>query len=189
MTPVDLDLTIQKCIMPAVSPAIMHAIVNTESGYNQYAIGVVKARLVRQPTNLEEAVATAKMLHQQGYNFSVGLGQVNKSNLKAYGLNYQTAFNPCTNLRVASQILLNCHQRALKQFKDNSHALKAAFSCYYSGNFETGFKPDFKGQPAYVNKITSKLIRIKRSSNYSDSINTKSAVNSTTEKNQSNLLF
>ena len=31
--------------------------------------------------------------------------------------------------------------------------LQKAFSCYYSGNFGTGFKADFKGQPPYVVKI------------------------------------
>ena len=30
-------------------------------------------------------------------------------------------------------------------------------SCYYSGNFKTGFRADFKGQPPYVTKVFSKV--------------------------------
>lgn len=189
MTPADLNATIQSCVAQAVSPAVMHAIVSTESGYNQYAIGVVNGRLVRQPVNLAEAVATAKMLHERGYNFSLGLGQVNKFNLKSHGLNFETAFNPCENLRASSKILNNCYERALKQFKDSNTAQKAAFSCYYSGNFKTGFKPDFKGQPSYVNKITSKLTQSKGGIvNYSGNL-TPTNQKMETEHVQSKLLF
>jgi type IV secretion system protein VirB1 len=190
MMPVDLNSIIQQCISPAISPAVIHAIVSIESGYNQYAIGIVKGRLVRQPKNLAEAIATAKMLHEQGYNFSLGLGQVNKFNLKAYGLSYETAFNSCANIRVASQILLDCYQRALKRIKDSNLALKAAFSCYYSGNFQTGFKPDINGQIAYVTKVTSKLFQLKGvNRNYLERHSTGRILNKDTNDSQSKLLF
>ncbi|MCO6521223.1 MULTISPECIES: lytic transglycosylase domain-containing protein [Snodgrassella] len=156
MAVIDLDTTIQQCA-GGLPPAIVRAIVSTESGFNPYAIGVVHGRLVRQPNNLAEAVATAVMLHQRGYNFSLGLGQVNKYNLKAHGLNYQTVFNPCNNIRAASRILMSCYQGALKRFGNKDQALSAAFSCYYSGNFKTGFRPDFKGQLSYVQKVTNNL--------------------------------
>lgn len=158
MTPAQLNTIIEQCVQN-VPPPIVHAIVSTESGYNQYAIGIVKGRLSRQPKNLNEAVATSKMLHQKGFNFSLGLGQINKKNLKHYGLNYENVFDPCKNLKVAASILHKCHLRAKKHFKDSNHAMQAAFSCYYSGNFETGFKQDFKGQPSYVQKINLRLLK------------------------------
>lgn len=131
----------------------MAAVAHVESGFNPLAIGVVGGRLERQPTNKAEAVATAKALAEAGYNFSVGVGQVNRYNLPKYGLDYETAFEPCANLRAGASILVDCFGRARGQFRDEQAALQAAFSCYYSGNFSTGFRPDFKGQPSYVQKV------------------------------------
>lgn len=131
----------------------MAAVAHVESGFNPFAIGVVGGRLERQPANKAEAVATAKALDQAGYNFSVGVGQVNRYNLPKYGLDYESAFDPCANLRAGASILVDCFGRARGQFGDEQAALQAAFSCYYSGNFSTGFKPDFKGQPSYVQKV------------------------------------
>ena len=44
-------------------------------------------------------------LEAQGINFSMGLGQVNRTNLARYGLTYETAFDPCENLRGQVRIL------------------------------------------------------------------------------------
>ena len=74
------------CSDLAVSPNIMQHIVRIESSGNPYAIGVVGGRLQRQPQNMSEAIATAKMLEKKGYNFSLGITQVNRYNLKKYGL-------------------------------------------------------------------------------------------------------
>ncbi len=142
----------QQCA-PAVHPNTMAAVVRVESGYNPYAIGVVGGRLERQPTNKAEAVATAKALESMGYNFSLGIGQVNRYNLPKYGLDYSAAFEPCENLRVGSLILKDCFDRAKARFADDQTALQASFSCYYSGNFSTGFRQDFAGQPSYVQKV------------------------------------
>lgn len=113
-------------------------------------IGVVKGRLRQQPRDLNEAVAAAKMLHAQGRNFSMGLMQINRYNLTKYGLDYETVFHPCKNIQAGAAILADCFKRAggISQ----TH-LQQVFSCYYSGNFRTGFYADFKGQPPYVVKI------------------------------------
>lgn len=141
---------------PDVHPATMAAVAHVESSFNPYAIGVVGGRLVRQPQNKAEAIATAKALEAAGYNFSVGVGQVNRYNLPKYGLDYEKAFDACENLRAGASILKECFDRAKVQFKDEQLALQASFSCYYSGNFSTGFRPDFKGQPSYVQKVLSR---------------------------------
>ena len=64
------------CPNLAVPATVLQHVVRVESGFHPYAIGVVGGRLARQPRNLPEAVATARMLEQQGYNFSLGLAQV-----------------------------------------------------------------------------------------------------------------
>ncbi|MDK4684837.1 lytic transglycosylase domain-containing protein [Kingella negevensis] len=139
----------QQC-SKGVHPNTLQAVARVESKFNPYAIGVVKGSLKRQPTNLAEAIATAKSLHAQGKNFSMGLMQINRYNLASYGLNYETVFEPCKNINAGAQILKSCFDRA---GGNGQTALQKAFSCYYSGNFRFGFKSDFKGQQPYVTKI------------------------------------
>ena len=129
-----------------VPASVMHHVVKVESSYNPYAIGVVGGHLVRQPKSLAEAVATAEMLESRGFNFSLGLAQVNRYNLKKYGLsNYSAAFKPCGNLLAGSQILRECHSRSGGNWGK-------AFSCYYSGNFTTGFRH------GYVQKVQRSML-------------------------------
>ncbi|WP_386266134.1 lytic transglycosylase domain-containing protein (plasmid) [Xanthomonas citri pv. mangiferaeindicae] len=141
---------------PDVHPTTLKGVVSTESSWNPYAIGVVGGHLDRQPRSLAEAVATARELERQGFNFSMGLGQVNRYNLGKYGESYETVFEPCRNLKAGSAILKDCYQRARAQIPDDQQALRAAFSCYYSGNFTRGFRPDKAGQPSYVQKVVAK---------------------------------
>lgn len=142
----------QECA-PTVAPQTMAAVVNVESSYNPYAIGVVGGRLARQPKNREEAVATAQQLETDGWNFSLGIAQVNRYNLPKYQITYEQAFDACSSLRVGSKILEDCFVRASKRTSDPQAALHAAFSCYYSGNFTRGFTPDVTGKPSYVQKV------------------------------------
>lgn len=142
----------QQCA-PTVAPQTMAAVVNVESGYNPYAIGVVGGRLERQPGNSAEAVATARQLEADGWNFSLGIAQVNRHNLPKYQIDYAQAFDACTNVRIGSKILEECYVRALKVTPEAQAALHAALSCYYSGNFTRGFKPDVAGKPSYVQKV------------------------------------
>lgn len=142
-----------------VEPAVMASIVATESNFNPYAIGVVDGS-IKQPRNYVDAVKAVRLLRSQGKNFSVGLAQVNKVNFATYNLNERNMFDPCTNLRAGSSIFAKCLQRADNKY-GSQHSydgkLRLAMSCYYSGNFKTGFKVDFKGQPPYVTKVYSKI--------------------------------
>ena len=125
----------------AVPMEIMEHVVRVESSFNPYAIGVVGARLARQPRSLDEAVATAYRLERDGYNFSLGLAQVNRHNLANQGLSrYEDAFAACPNLAAGARILRDCHARAGGDWDK-------AFSCYYSGNFVRGFRD------GYVQKV------------------------------------
>ena len=129
----------------AVPAAVMQHVVHVESSFNPYAIGVVGAHLVRQPHNLSEAITTARMLASRGYNFSLGLAQVNRYNLAKYGLaSYTQAFQACPNLQAGAQILAQCMARSGNDWGK-------AFSCYYSGNFISGY------QQGYVQKIFASM--------------------------------
>ena len=119
----------------------MAAIVNVESGFQQYAIGVVGGYLSRQPANLTEAFSMVELLELNSMNYSVGLAQVNRSNFAANNLTSANMFEICPNLRAGAQILSSCYRR----FGD----WEKAYSCYYSGNATTGFTH------GYVQKVNA----------------------------------
>lgn len=132
---------ISTCVPLAVPTPIMAAIVQVESGGNPYAIGVVNGSLNRQPRSLEEAKAVANQLHQQGYNYSIGAAQINKVNFKPYNISPESSgFDWCSNIKAGAKILAQCYSRSNNDWSK-------AFSCYYSGNFITGF------QHGYVTKV------------------------------------
>jgi type IV secretion system protein VirB1 len=135
------------CPNLAVSAEVMQHVVHVESGSNPYAIGVVGGQLVRQPQNLGEAVATVQMLDAKGYNYSLGVAQVNRANLGRYGLDsYEKAFEVCPNLAAGARILAACYASSDSDWGK-------AFSCYYSGNFVTGYRD------GYVQKVYDSINR------------------------------
>ena len=153
---IELFALAQECA-PNVRQETLAAIVKTESSYNPYAIGVVAGKLERQPKNKEEAIATAKALEAAGWNYSLGLTQINKHNLPLYSVSIKEAFDPCINLKIGAQIFNECRTRAQKKTENTGLAFSMALSCYYSGNFETGFKKGPQGGPSYVEKIAANL--------------------------------
>ncbi len=134
---------------PQVHADTARALVSVESAFNPWAIGVVGGALVRQPRNRAEALATAKALRDTGWNFSVGLGQINVGNFDRLGLTVETAFEPCANLAAMQTVLAECFDRAsgAAARAADQVALRQALSCYYSGNFDTGFRH------GYVRKV------------------------------------
>jgi type IV secretion system protein VirB1 len=135
------------CADLAVPATVMSHVARVESDFNPYAIGIVGGRLQRQPKNLAEAVSTARMLEEKGYNFSLGISQVNRHNMVKYGLDsYERAFDICPNVQAGSQILSECYGRSGGDWGK-------AFSCYYSGNFTTGFRH------GYVQKVYASISR------------------------------
>lgn len=145
---------------PSVHPRTLQKIVSVESAHNPFAIGVVNGR-IKQPRNLFEAVMAAEMLHRQGKNFSLGLAQVNRYNLKTYGESYRTIFEPCRNLKTGAAILTGCYLRAKEKTTDPQQALRAALSCYYSGNFTRGFKKEVNGT-SYVERVVYAKTNVKQ---------------------------
>ena len=101
-----------------------------------------------------EALSTAKALKTAGWNFSVGLGQINVVNFSRLGLTLESAFQPCTNLAAMQTILAECFHRARAgsaRATTDQAALQRALSCYYSGTFTTGFRH------GYVRKVGTTL--------------------------------
>lgn len=134
---------------PQVHADTARALVSVESAFNPWAIGVVGGALVRQPRHRAEALATAKALREAGWNFSVGLGQINVGNFDRLRLTVETAFEPCANLAAMQTVLAECFDRASGSAAKavDQVALRQALSCYYSGNFDTGFRH------GYVRKV------------------------------------
>lgn len=140
---------------PLVHPGTAQALVATESTFNPHAIGVVAGSLQRQPRNVEEALATAQALRAQGRNFSVGLAQINVRNLDRFGMSVADGFDACKNLQAMQVVLSECFERAGS--KDESQAsLRRSLSCYYSGNFTTGFRH------GYVSRVIRNAQKIAR---------------------------
>lgn len=137
---------------PQVHADTARALIHVESAFNPWAIGVVGGSLERQPRHRAEALATAKALQQAGWNFSVGLGQINLGNFTRLGLTLESAFEPCTNLRAMQTVLAECFDRAgaaSGRSKPDQATLRHALSCYYSGDFTTGFRD------GYVRKVVA----------------------------------
>ena len=134
---------------PQVHADTARALVRVESAFNPWAIGVVGGALLRQPRHRAEALATARALQAAGWNFSVGLGQINVGNFDRLSLSMESAFEPCANLAAMQTVLGECFDRASGAASKSVDqvALRQALSCYYSGNFVTGFRH------GYVRKV------------------------------------
>lgn len=135
---------------PGVHATTVQAVAHVESSLNPWAIGAVGGVLKRQPASRAEALATARDLEAKGWNFSVGLGQINARNFGRLGLTLDRAFEPCTNLAAMQTVLTHCFERASTSSAIGSQtALRRALSCYYSGDFSTGFRH------GYVRKVVA----------------------------------
>lgn len=152
MTPSSLLPLLLACA-PQVHATTALALIQTESAFNPWAIGVVGGALLRQPRHAAEATSTARALQAAGWTFSVGLGQINVHNWARLGLSAETAFDPCRNLSALQAVLRECFERARSAAPSLAPtpqpALQRALSCYYSGNFSTGF------QHGYVHRVRS----------------------------------
>ena len=148
---------VQTC-SPQVHADTARALVAVESSFNPWAIGVVGGRLERQPRSRQEALATAKALKADGWNFSAGLGQINVRNFARLGLSLDTAFDPCANLAAMQEVLGTCFDRATAgQRGPPQAALQRALSCYYSGNFTTGLRHGYVGKVVRASSAASAL--------------------------------
>lgn len=153
---------IEQCAV-GVDSRLFTSLVRQESNFNPYAIGLDgKAVLKAQPRSYEEAAKTADNLVREGKGFSVGLGQIHVSNVARYGLTWQQAFDPCTNLRVASAILRDFHTQAVKAGYTPDNAVFAALRGYNSGSVHNpvsnGYARDILGRIGYTQVAVPQLV-------------------------------
>jgi type IV secretion system protein VirB1 len=124
---------------PSVAHQTMVAIARAESGGNPLAIGINgDVRLARQPSTVEEAVAWATWLIDQGYSIDLGLMQINSQNLGWLQLDITAAFDPCTSATAGATVLIEAYRRALQELPPGQDALRAALRAYNTGKlYET----------------------------------------------------
>lgn len=151
---------------PQIDTRTALALIDLESAGNPHAIGVVGGALERQPRSQPEALSTARALQGSRWNFSLGLAQINVHNLRRLGLTLDTVFNPCTNLGAMQTLLTECYERAAQNRAampppDPQRTLRQALSCYYSGNFVTGFE---HGYVRRVAQIAARITRVRTTS-------------------------
>jgi len=133
---------------PNIHPVTLDALIRHASGVHQYAIGVNRKghALPNQPQGLEAARKAAENLITQGIDFDAGLGQINVRNWAWLGLTSTTVFDPCRNLAATQTVLSDCYARALDSHRGQQQALRAALSCYNTGNFRRGFANGYVGK-------------------------------------------
>ncbi|MNM38135.1 Type IV secretion system protein virB1 [compost metagenome] len=140
---------------PSVAPETLRRLVSHESALNPYSVAVVGKALPRPPQSLDEAMAVASEAVKEGASISVGLGQINSQHFNAHDpKELARVFEPCQNLRLTEFFLQDCYARALDVDPDPQGALRKSLSCYYSGNFTRGFKPEPEfGGTNYVDRV------------------------------------
>lgn len=138
---------------PNVAIETMAAIVQQESNFNQFSIGVNGDYILRrQPQSKEEALETVTwLIKEKQSNLDIGIAQINTKNLKKYGVSIEEAFDPCTNIKVGADILTDNYQRALESGMKGQGALQAAISEYNTGSIVNGFKN------GYVQKVINNV--------------------------------
>ena len=138
----------QQCA-PSVDPMTMAYIVAHESSNRQFAVNVNYGgpQLARQPTNHAEALSAIVDLEREGYNYDLGMAQINSANFEWLGVSAEDLLDPCRNLKASERVIHDCYGRAISLTNDTQEALRMALSCYNTGSFERGFTN------GYVNRL------------------------------------
>lgn len=147
----------KKCA-PEIHPLTMGYIVGHESGNSNYAVNVNLAKgqaapPFKAPATLEEAKAYVSWLETHGYNFDVGLGQINSKNFAYLNVTASQLFDGCENLRAAQTVLKTCYLSATKVYQPGQQALRHALSCYNTGSLTAGLTN------GYVAKVAAQMVQ------------------------------
>jgi type IV secretion system protein VirB1 len=136
----DFAAVIHQCA-PAVAPAVVMAIMRTESGFDPLALHVNgNVRLRSPPQSASQAATWSDWLIGNGYSVDMGLMQINSRNLAALNLTTADAFDPCRNIRAGASILTAQYGRAAHSSGSGTEALLRAISAYNTGTFKSGFR-------------------------------------------------
>lgn len=146
----EMLLTLALQCAPTVHHETLLDMAKVESGLNPFAIAVVATPIQSYLAKTrQEALDKINELEKADQDYSVGLMQINRRNFHRFSVTAQDLLDPCTNMRVAEKIMVECYNRGGN--------LKNALSCYYSGNFETGQKKEKAfSNTSYVERIAAK---------------------------------
>ena len=140
----------------SVHPATAHEVARVESGFNPYAIAEIIPKVKRNvgdkgvvsyfPKTKEAALRIVKDIESRNHRYSVGLMQITSTNFPKFNTTAEKLFSPCENLKVSEKILVDCYKRG--------GDILRGLSCYYSGNFESGQKPESSfNNTSYIQRI------------------------------------
>ncbi|MGF1916698.1 transglycosylase SLT domain-containing protein [Vibrio splendidus] len=131
-----------------VNPQVIETIIEIESARLPFALAVVGGR-VKQPRSESEAYQQLDALRSAGKSVSAGLMQINTQHFDVG----TAIFDPCTNIGFGARLLKDCHDRVKNHYQGATYQewLERTASCYFSGNFTTGYHLP-KGNP-YVNRF------------------------------------
>lgn len=131
-----------------ISPALLYAIAKVESDFNPYAINVNahgRSIKVYYPQNEEQAKVVLNYLLSHGYNFDLGIAQINVVNIKSMGLDPYSLLDPCQNLDVSAILLKSLIRRYGLDWRAIWH---------------------YNGRPSYAYKVYHALIWLNKHPNY-----------------------
>ncbi|MFZ1124188.1 MAG: lytic transglycosylase domain-containing protein [Candidatus Baltobacteraceae bacterium] len=137
IAPVVLAGLISACA-PSVDVRTAAAIVAVESSGSPYAINDNDMKRAYFPGSLAAAKALVRRL--AGHQLAVGIAQLDSVNFARLGVDAVTALDPCTNLRLGAQVLVEDYQReyprasGATEEERRQSALRRAFSAYNSGS-------------------------------------------------------
>jgi type IV secretion system protein VirB1 len=135
-----LDAIIAQCAINT-HPETVKAIIRVESNGNPLAIGVNHGGgRAQRPRTPAEAAQIASELMASGKNIDMGLMQINSANMRRLGLTTEVIFDPCTNIRVGTQILSTNYAQAVQLHGEGEVALRAALSAYNTGSMVRGLR-------------------------------------------------
>jgi type IV secretion system protein VirB1 len=137
MLAIALAAQIERCA-PQVAPSTMAAIVRVESGGDSLAIHDNTTRRSYHPRDRADAEAIAQQLLFARHSIDLGIAQINDVNLRAQGLNVQTAFDACANLGAGARILSRDYAFATRRFGAGQVALRHAIGMYNTGMLDAG---------------------------------------------------
>lgn len=100
----DLLTLLTVCTVTSASPSpdLMYLVVFETSKAREWYVEDATAERAYTPATRTKATALATALTKQGHEVHVGLAGVRTDLLPAYGVTLHQAFDPCTNLKVAS---------------------------------------------------------------------------------------
>ncbi len=122
---------------PSVHVDTLASVARTESRLNTLAIGDNTTHRAYAPTTVEEAIATATALLNQGHSIDLGLMQINSANLRGLGLSVTDTFDACKSMGGGARILVAGYRPSVGE--DAQPALLRALSRYNTGNDQRCF--------------------------------------------------